>query len=311
EMDRRYDALANTVWIDSKGREREGERPFDPTFGDPILSLWLDEFHVDAKDSALMAKLDPFARKMRAGGIELNLATHAATIGDTGSQGFRDMLAGGEAWLLRTTMGLNAALATGGTLNGDPRLLPRVPGMVLQSSGEDVTMQARIAYDDSEAVYDMLYDDNNRSRIQPIKWKPETLEAFGKDFVQWMNDSQQRTVGSIAVSAPKGYKPDGAESAGGGEDRKALDVLLLILRDSGKPMRRPDVVADPRWTWHTKTLGNCLRAGQDADPPLIRKVEGSNGAYELTEFGQSVEDLERHRREAAEAEVESEAAGEE
>lgn len=307
EMDRRYDALAGVVWKDSKGRWREGEKPFDPRVMGAILSLDMDEFHVDAKDQLLMTKLDPFARKMRAAGIEINIATHAATIGDTGSQGFRDMLAGGEAWLLRTTMGLNAALATGGTLTGDPRLLPRVPGMVLQSSGEDTTMQARIAYDDGEAMYDMLYDDDNNSRIQPIKWLPETLEAFGPDFVQWMRDSQERPIGSIAVSAPATYKPAGAAPEQT-DDRKAFDVLLLILKDGGKPMKRSDIVNDARWTWATKTLTNVLRAGQDVDPQLVRKIEGSNGAYELTEAGLAWGDLDRERREAAQAESAAESA---
>lgn len=306
EMDRRYDALAGQVWVDSKGREREGEKPFDPATMGPILALDMDEFHIDAKDQALMAKLDPFARKMRAAGIELNIATHLATIGDTGSQGFRDMLAGGEAWLLRTTMGLNAALATGGTLSGDPRLLPRVPGMVLQASGEDVTMQARVAYDDSETVYDLLYDDDNQSRIQPIEWLPETLEAFGPDFVQWMRDSQQRKVGSVAVSAPAHYKPAGAPAAGDKEGRQAFDMLLVILRDAGKPMDRAAIMADDRWTWAIRTLSNSLKAGLEVDPPLIRKVDGSRGDYELTEAGLAWEDLERQRKEAAQAEADVE-----
>lgn len=301
EMDRRYDALAGTVWVDEKGREREGERPFDPATTGPILSLTIDEFHIDAKDQALMAKLDPFARKMRAAGIEINIATHVATIGDTGSQGFRDMLAGGEAWLMRTTMGLNAALATGGTLNGDPRALPRVPGMVLQASGEDITMQARVAYDDGEAVYDMLYDDDNNSRIQPVDWPTETLEAFGPEFVEWMRASQERQLGSAAVSAPKGYKAAG-DTPNAGEDRRAFDVLLAVLADATAPMKRSDIVNDARWPFSTKTLTNVLRAGQDSDEPMLRKVEGSNGAYELTEAGRARQGLQRERVEAMRAE---------
>ncbi|MEV1315403.1 hypothetical protein AB0J14_04880 [Micromonospora arborensis] len=307
EMDRRYDALAGQVWRDDKGRLREGEKPFDPTIMGPILALDMDEFHVDAKDQALMAKLDPFARKMRAAGIELNIATHAATIGDTGSQGFRDMLAGGESWLLRTTMGLNAALATGGTLNGDPRLLPRAPGMVLQASGEDTTMQARIAYDDGEAMYDMLYDDDNNSRIQPIEWLPETLEAFGRDFVQWMRDSQQRKVGSVAVSAPASYKPVNA-AAEAADDQRAADMLLVILGTAGKPLDRAAIMADSRWVWSIKQLSNCLKSGREAQPALLRKVEGSRGDYELTDAGLARDELNRQRREAGQAEAVVEAA---
>ena len=301
EMERRYDALANTVWTDSKGRQREGERPFDPATMGPVLSLIMDEFHVDAKDKALMAKLDPMGRKMRAAGIELNVATHLATIGDTGSQGFRDMTAGGEAWLLRTTLGLNASLATGGTLTGDPRLLPRVAGMVLHASGEEATMQARVAYVEPEALYDLLYDDNNNSLIQPIEWPQETLDAFGPDFVQWMRECQQQPVGSAPVAPPSGFKPAGQPSTSA-EDLKAFNVLLAVLGAADGPCRRPQVMEDPRWVWSTKTLTNVLRAGQDTDPPLLQKVDGSNGAYELTEYGRGWDQLERDRADAQEAE---------
>lgn len=295
EMDRRYDALAGVVWIDEKGREREGERPFDPYTMGPVLSLTMDEFHVDAKDAALMAKFDPMARKMRAAGIEINFATHLATIGDTGSQGFRDMVAGGEAWLLRTTLGMNAALATGGTLSGDPRLLPRVPGMVLQSSGEDVTMQARVAYD--EKVYDLMYDDDNQSLIHPVVWPQETLDAFGPEMVEWMRASQERPLGSAAVAAPQGYRPAGSAPTSA-EDRRAFDALLEILSGAETPLRRPEIMGDPRWSWATKTLTNCLRSGQDGNPPVVEKVDGSNGAYRLTTFGREWASLEGDRKRA-------------
>lgn len=305
EMDRRYDALANTTWRDGKGRQREGERPFDPAVDGPIISLVIDEFHEPAKDTALMAKFEPMSRKMRAAGIEINAATHLATIGDTGSQGFRDMVAGGEAWLLRTTMALNAALATGGTLAGDPRALPRIPGMLLHASGDDVTMQARTAY--VEEMYDLLYDDGNESLIQPVDWPQETLEAFGPDFVQWMAESQRRPVGGAYVGAPASFRASGPQVQG--EDRRALDVLLDVLASAGKPLRRADIMEAPAWTYSLKTLSNCLRAGQDAEPALVRKAPGSSGAYELTGDGVAFADVERGRRESSAAEAATEAAG--
>lgn len=278
EMDRRYIMIADTVWTDDKGREREGERPFDPTTMGPVLSLVLDEFHINAKDQALMGKLDPFARKMRAAGIEITFATHLATIGDTGSQGFRDMTAGGEAWLLRTTLGLNASLATGGQLVGDPRALPRVPGSLLHASGEEATMQARAAWDDPEDLYDLLYDDNNVSRVQPIDWPAETLEAFGRDFCQWMEDCQRRPIGSAAPGVPAGYKPAGGPTVAPG-DAKAGDALLSILFVATRPLSRDEIVAHPLWSWSVRTLSNELKRHQAEG--RARKVDGTQ-TFELT-----------------------------
>jgi hypothetical protein len=283
EMDRRYDALATITWRDEKNRLQEGERPFDPRTMGPVISLVFDEWHENAKDQALMAKLDPFARKMRAAGIEVTFATHLATIGDTGSQGFRDMCAGGEAWLLRTTLGMNAALVTGGVLAGDPRALPRVPGFLYHAAGEGVAMKSRAAFDEPKDLYDLLYDDDNNSLIQPIEWPRETLEAFGPDFVDWMRASQERPVGSAVPAVPAALRS--VSSPTSQEDLFAEDALRRILFASTEPMARTAIVDHPLWKDRfnaTSTLTAVLRKGQDATPPWLLRHAVGKGAYGLT-----------------------------
>lgn len=284
EMNRRYDLLATSVWRDAKGREREGERPFDPTVAGPVISLFCDEFHENAKDERLLAKLEPMSRKMRAAGIEVNVGTHGGTIGDTGSQILRDMLAGGEAWLLRTTSGLNAALATGGQLVGDPRALPRIPGMLLQASGNGPTMQARAAYDDPETLYDLLYDDSNLPRFQPVDWPQESLEALGSEFVDWMRSCQTRPMGSPVPGVPPGLRPKREASAVEGADTQRSDLVLrTILLDANRPLGRSEIAEHPRWRGagfnDSSTLTLAARKGEDAG--WLRKVPGKRGVYEL------------------------------
>lgn len=285
EMNRRYDGLAHTVWLDDKGRLREGEKPFDPTTMGPVISLIVDEFHEVAKDQQLLEKLEPMSRKMRAAGIEVTIASHMSTIGDTGSQVFRDMLAGGEAWLLRTTSGLNAALATGGQLIGDPRALPRVPGMVLQASGEGPTMQARVASSGSEGLYDELYDDANQPRFAPVDWPEATLEAFGSDFVEWMTASQNRPLGSGVPPVPLALrrKPGPVKSGPAGDARRAEDILRLILFEVAGPVTRSEVATHRMWSSNGYSDGATLTAAvrQAEDAGWLRRPK--QGVYELTE----------------------------
>jgi hypothetical protein len=284
EMDRRYDALASNVWEDDEGRLWEGEKLFDPTTMGPVMSLTIDEFHERAKDPSLMAKLDPFGRKMRAAGIEVNMATHLGTIGDTGSQGFRDMTAGGEAWLLRTTLALTASLVTGGQLVGDPRALPREPGMLLHAAGEAATMRGRAAFDEPAVMYDALYERGPArvSKVQPVEWPAETLEAFGKDFVAWMRDCQESPIGTSAPGVPKALQT--AVPLAGKRDLSAERALRQIMFESPLPLGRQQVLAHRLWEGRgvTSTLTDALKTGVTATPPWLVKLDEGRGLYELS-----------------------------
>jgi hypothetical protein len=201
EMNRRYDMLAGEKWEDKRGRPREGSIKFDPRKGHgPFLSWIIDEFHEIAKDSIFMALIGELARKMRACGIRITVGTHLGTLGDMGDRGFRDMLAGGYALLGRTTDGLTGVV-TGGQLTGDPRTLPKVPGLCYVADAEAATMLARQSFspNDEEAekmgvdtcLYDWLFDQDNNPVGYPAELPQATLDAFGPEWQLWAEAGRQ------------------------------------------------------------------------------------------------------------------------
>ncbi|WP_431728550.1 hypothetical protein [Verrucosispora sp. TAA-831] len=241
EMERRYNMLASHRWVDRKGRAREGGIKWDPRIHGPILSWTIDEFHEIAKDPAFIGPLELLARKMRACGIRIVIGTHMGTLGDTGSRGLRDMLAGGYALLGRTTDSLTSVV-TGGTLTADPRQLPKLPGMCLVADGEQQTMHARQSYipadeDAAVNVYDLLFDDDNNPIGYPAVLPPETLEAFGPEWMAWAEAGKQ-TGGRPAGQWASGATADAAQtsSVGDGDVTGAKDAVVSILAASGEPM---------------------------------------------------------------------------
>lgn len=214
----------------------------------------------------------------------------------------RDMLAGGRASLLRTTSGLNATLATGGQLTGDPRALPKVPGMTLVADGEQATIMGRYSFipDDRAAdrmgerpLYDWLFDDSNEPIGYPAEIPAATAEAFGKEFMEWMEAGRKpggRDVGPNPLASGR--------ILAAGTDLGAVDALRQILQGASGPLRREHIVAHPLWSGRsaTSTLTNALRAGQDAQPSWIVK----NGQARATTFELSAAERERLEVEAAE-----------
>lgn len=240
EMHRRYKMLSSYQWYDKKGRLREGGIKWDPRVHGPILSWTIDEFHEIAKDPAFIGPLELLARKMRACGIRVVIGTHMGTLGDTGSRGLRDMLAGGYALLGRTTDSLTSVV-TGGQLNADPRQLPKLPGMCLVADGEQATMHARQSYipadeDQPVNVYDLLFDDNNNPIGYPAVLPPETLAAFGPGWVEWAEAGKQfggrpdgvwtaETVAAAAGDVTPAATPVGSDA----EAASAKDAVASIL----------------------------------------------------------------------------------
>lgn len=288
EMIRRYDMLSATVWVDGKRRRRTGAVKFNPLLHGPLLRAIWDEFHELAGDSEFVKKLEKLARYQRACGMGATLASHMGTIGDTGSQALRDMVAGGRASLLRTTSGLNAALATGGQLSGDPRALPKVPGMCLVADGETATVMGRYAFipDDKaaerlgeRALYDWLFDDDNQPIGYPAVIPPETAEAFGPEFMQWM-EAGRSDAGrqGWTYSATPPFVPT--------EDLKAAEAVVAILAKAGKPMGRKEIGGDPLWAGRsiTSTLTKALRDNLDADPAaVVKQQHGKEVFYTLSD----------------------------
>jgi hypothetical protein len=303
EMVRRYDYLASLKWVDRKGRPRVGSVKWNPLVHGPIISVIWDEHHELAGDQEFTRKSEKLARYIRACAMRAEIASHMSTIGDTGSQALRDMVAGGRATLLRTTSGLNAALATGGQLTADPRGLPKVPGMCLVADGEAATLMGRHAFvpgeesDAERTLYDWLFDDNNRPIGYPAEVPPETAEAFGREFMEWMAAGRREGGRGEAPSRA------GRQRAATVDAANSADALRKILFAATAPVGRAQIAGHPLWQWGgvtSTTLGNALRRGQDEG--WLRKVTRGNGVeYEMT-------DAERERIQAARDEQDEAAA---
>lgn len=287
EMIRRYDMLSAIVWYDDKDRRRVGSVKWDPRIHGPLIKVIWDEFHELAGDKEFVAKLEKLARYQRASGMGATLASHMGTIGDTGSQALRDMLSGGRASLLRTTSGLNAPLATGGQLTGDPRALPKIGGMAYVADGESETVMGRYAFvpDDKQAkrmgerpLYDWLFDDHNQPIGYPAEIPAETSETFGPEFMEWM-EAGRRDQGR------EGWVYSGTPKLVPTEDKSAQDALLAILGKADRPLQRADIYGDPMWgdRGKTSTLTKAIRDCLDAQPPtVVKRTVGKETSYELS-----------------------------
>jgi hypothetical protein len=292
EMNRRYDMLAGEQWTDSKGRAREGSVKFDPRKGHgPFLSWIIDEFHEIAKDSIFMGLIANLSRKMRACGIRITVGTHLGTLGDMGDRGFRDMLAGGYALLGRTTDGLTGVV-TGGQLTGDPRTLPKVPGMCFVADAEQATMLARQSFspNDEEAekigadkcLYDWLFDDDGDQVGYPAVLPVETLNAFGPEWQLWADAGRRPGMRpafgpwSYAAYEAMGMKPEqiDALAEAAGDDAALVEMARSVFGrapGAGRPAGAPNRPADPFAADATEVAGaeeSVLRILGAADHPL-------------------------------------------
>lgn len=317
ECMRRYDAMASHVWHDvrnGKQRRRRGGIKWDPRVHGPILSVHWDEFHELAGDSEFVKKLEKLARYIRAGALRCALYSHMATIGDTGSQALRDMVAGGRSTLFRTTSGLNAGLTTGGQLTADPRALPKLPGMCLVADGETATLMGRESWipgTEEEAaaagtdrtLYDWLFDDDNQPIGYPAEIPAETQEAFGPEFMEWMAAGRTESGrDGWSYTGTPAFVPT-AERA---EEMAAPDKLLAILAKADRPLSRKEIKADPLWvnpsTGEPMNITSTMTAAIKANEQLI--VKGQRGQ----EMTYALSDQERARRGAVEQERQMELA---
>jgi hypothetical protein len=276
EGTRRYEMTRDIKWTDDKGRNRKGggdQADWNPFVHGPIISVVWDEFHELTKDPAFVAKLETFARLQRGCCMPQKMATHMATIGDTGSQALRDMLAGGSTWLFRTTSALNSALTTGTRLgNVDPRTLPDVPGMCFVASGDETPKRARTSFIPRQRLYDWWYDDNNNPIGYPAVIPQETLDAFGPEWADWQRARaagvQWKPKATTATGVPAQPKPD---------DALAPTAVLAVLSAADGPIKFNDIVTQTGMSTSTcnKVLREFTKGGVAA--------KTAHGMYELTE----------------------------
>jgi hypothetical protein len=124
------------------------------------------------------------------------------------------------------------------------------------------------------------------SRAVPVEWPPETLDAFGPEFVAWMDACQRRPVGGAPPPIPAGLVGGAAAQAATVEGLRAFDALLAILATADGPVEREAVARHPDWRFGvTSTLTGALRKGQDVQPALVVKVPGGKARFALTSAG--------------------------
>jgi hypothetical protein len=287
ECERRYDWLSTQEWTDAKGRSRRGGLAWNPLIHGPVISHFWDEFHFLTGDGEFVKKLETLGRLQRAAGMRAMLLSHMGTLGDTGSQALRDMLASGRATLFRTTSAMNAGLVTGGQLTGDPRALPRQPGMCFVADGETASMMGRESYvpgdEDAEklgatSLYDWLFDDDNNPIGFPAEVPPETAEAFGEEFMQWA-EAGRLPGGREAWRRSRPSTPE-REPAATRPDVRCVDAVASQLAVSPVPMDMDalsSALSRAGYTFSVRTIRGALTE--------LRKqgtVFSSNGFHEPT-----------------------------
>jgi hypothetical protein len=272
EGTRRYELTRDMGWTDGKGRSRRGggeQADWNPFIHGPILSGVFDEFHELTSDPAFVGKLEKLARLQRGCCIPITMATQMATIGDTGTQALRDMLASGSTSLFRTTSALNAALTAGTRLGDvDPRELEPIPGLCYVANGAEAPMKARTSYIPRDDLYDWWHDDDNNLIGYPAEIPQETLDAFGPEWADW-----QRARGTGVRWKPKSATAAAPKAA----DAKSVQAVLNVLAEAGGPVQFNDLV--PRSGVSTSSCTLALKKLSDEDPPRVRSIE--RGVWEL------------------------------
>lgn len=296
---RRYDYLAGLEWTDGKGRVRRGGLAWNPLVHGPVISHYWDEFHQLTGDAEFVKKLEKLARLQRACAMRATVLSHMGTLGDTGSQALRDMMAGGRATLFRTTSSLNAGLVTGGQLNADPRVLPRLPGMCFVADGETAAIMGRESYipggEEPGNVYDWLFDDDNQPVGFPAVIPPETAEAFGVEFMEWAAAGrlpEGRTFWKPSTPATAAEKPKPT-------DVKCIDAVASALAGSSTPLDMNALEASfvvAAGGWSTRTIRDALKKLREQGL-VFTSGSGPSTRHELTP--QARADLERQLEDAA------------
>ena len=209
EMLRRNKYLARKHWRDGRGRERRGVKWWNPLVEGPMLFLTIDEAHEFLAIREFAALITAGGRMFRKCGMKMRVATHTPLLTDLGgSMALRDMLTGGFVWCGRTANSLSGPTAFNGRLAGDPKMIPEVPGAAyILSAREKKPMLSRamcgpINDANEPDLYDFVRDADNQPIGYPGVLPPETLEAFGAEYADWL--------AFMASDGDELWLPDGA-----------------------------------------------------------------------------------------------------
>lgn len=193
EMLRRNKYLSRKHWVDGRGRERRGVKWWNPLVEGPMLFLTIDEAHEFLAIREFAALITAGGRMFRKCGMKMRVATHTPLLTDLGgSMALRDMLTGGFVWCGRTANGLSGPTAFNGRLPADPKSIPEVPGAAyILSAREKKPMLARTMCgpfneNGEPDFYDYVRDGANNPIGFPGVIPPETLDAFGQEYTDWL-----------------------------------------------------------------------------------------------------------------------------
>jgi hypothetical protein len=236
EMLRRNKYLARKPWTDSKGRPRRGAKWWNPLEDGVMLFLNIDEAHEFLAIREFAAIITAGARMFRKCGMKKRIATHTPLLTDLGgSMALRDMLTGGFVWCGRTANGLSGPTAFNGRLPADPKTIPEVPGAAyILSAIEKKPMLARTMW--VEDFYDFVRDADNNPIGYPGALPPETLEAFGAEYAEWLafmvsdsaDDQLWTPAGSEPVRVEQGSDPVNQEYL--------REMVLWALTNADEPL---------------------------------------------------------------------------
>lgn len=272
EAFRRNAYLATVPWIDGKGRPRKGREWWNPLIDGPILVFNIDEAHFFLGMRWFAPRLTAAARMWRKCGMKIRLGTHTPLLQDLGgSTALRDMLLGGFVWVGRTANSLSGPIAFNGQLPVDPKSIPKVPGLAYALAGENPrAMLMRSAREPD--WYDWVRDEHNEPIGYPAALPPETLEAMGRDFVQW------RGSGLLAPTTAAA-KPSGDDPA---EVQGAEDAVVEVLLAADTPLGMDELDAALR-PYRDRGVKCSLRTARAAIRKLREagKVAEGHGNYEL------------------------------
>lgn len=236
EMLRRNKYLARKHWTDGKGRDRRGVKWWNPLVEGCLLCLNIDEAHEFLAIREFAAMITAGGRMFRKCGMKMRLATHTPLLTDLGgSMALRDMVTGGFVWCGRTANSLSGPTAFNGRLPADPKTIPEVPGAAyILSALEKKPMLARTMW--VEDFYDFVRDGGNRPIGFPGVLAPETLDAFGEEYADWLK-FMASDMAEQALWTPDSADPVRVEQGSDPVNQEYLrEMVLWALTNADGPM---------------------------------------------------------------------------
>jgi hypothetical protein len=267
--------LHRAEWVDRRGRTRYGRKWWNPLVDGPILTLNIDEAHEYLAVREFATLVTAGARMYRKCGMRIRVATHTPLLSDLGgSMALRDMLTGGFVWVGRTANSLSGPTAFNGRLPVDPRSIPAIPGAGF-TLGQlaDRPMMSRFMWE--EDYYELVRDEQDRPIGFPAALPEHTLEAFGPEFRQWMQ--QLRAGEEWTPSGPVKVEPPVPSSA--------VAAVLAVLQAADGPLSTDELdsrLSEAGTPYSTRHVRDALKVLRDERGLVETAKRGTKNLHCLT-----------------------------